>query len=170
MNAQLKESITPAALIAGANHTITCGINYRAGGNDAQYDVAAADATLLIELALDKDEAFACAVRAFLIGALTLIHKSYNSGSLGNAHWQCELEEQPGKRYIRIVKGTAIAGTGTQLAHKDLSWSAYCFIDKTNGNVLKAAGWKAPAKHARGNIFDSSNGVDAVTAYGARYL
>jgi hypothetical protein len=26
------------------------------------------------------------------------------------------------------------------------------FIDLTNGDILKADGWKAPAKHARGNI------------------
>lgn len=34
------------------------------------------------------------------------------------------------------------------------SRSAYCFIDKSNGDILKAAGWKAPEKkNPRGNIF-----------------
>lgn len=31
--------------------------------------------------------------------------------------------------------------------------SAWGFIDMSNGDVLMSAGWKAPAKHARGNIF-----------------
>lgn len=53
------------------------------------------------------------------------------------------------------------------------SISAYCFIDLTNGNILKAAGWKAPAKGARGNIRvgDASNWWNgALGKYGAAYL
>lgn len=48
--------------------------------------------------------------------------------------------------------------------------SVFCFIDKTNGNVLKAASWKSPAKHARGNIYSDRNGMEGVSAYGAHYL
>lgn len=65
-----------------------------------------------------------------------------------------ELTATKGRRYIRVVKESSV----------------YCFVDKTNGDVLKAAGWKAPAKHARGNIFNEDNGVDAVGPYGANYL
>jgi len=32
--------------------------------------------------------------------------------------------------------------------------SVYCFVDIATGDILKAAGWSAPAKGARGNIFD----------------
>lgn len=46
----------------------------------------------------------------------------------------------------------------------------FAFIDLSNGNVLKAAGWKTPAKHARGNIFDESNGLALVGPYGPAYL
>jgi len=47
--------------------------------------------------------------------------------------------------------------------------SVYCFVDKTNGDVLKAASWSAPAKGARGNIFDSANGLARMGPYGAAY-
>jgi hypothetical protein len=47
--------------------------------------------------------------------------------------------------------------------------SVFCFIDMTNGNVLKSAGWKTPAKGARGNIFDEHNGLARITAYGTEY-
>jgi hypothetical protein len=46
-----------------------------------------------------------------------------------------------GRKYLRLV-----SYNGTQNM-------VYCFIDRTNGNILKAATWKAPAKGARGNIY-----------------
>jgi len=63
-----------------------------------------------------------------------------------------------GRKYAKLVKNN-----GEQRF-------AYCFVNMTNGDILKAASWKAPAKHARGNINDGSNGMDAVTVHGARYL
>ena len=32
------------------------------------------------------------------------------------------------------------------------SRSVYCFINKRNGEILKSAGWSAPAKGARGSV------------------
>lgn len=66
------------------------------------------------------------------------------------------LSVEPGKRYIRVVESQG-----------STSKSVFCFIDKTNGDILKAASWKAPARHKRGNVFDKDNGAAAVTAYGA---
>jgi hypothetical protein len=63
-----------------------------------------------------------------------------------------------GTRYIRIVRVDSC------------SRSVHSFVDRLNGDVLKAAGWKAPAKHARGNIFDEANGLGAMGAYGPAYL
>ncbi len=68
-----------------------------------------------------------------------------------------------GKRYVRVVESMVV---GTVLTQK----SVHCFIDTTNGDVLKAAGWKAPAKHARGNIFNEDVGMNGVGIYGANYL
>jgi hypothetical protein len=39
-----------------------------------------------------------------------------------------------------------------------------------NGDVLKAASWRAPAKHARGNIFDEYDGLRNMNEYGPAYL
>ena len=61
------------------------------------------------------------------------------------------LKIMEGRRYLRIVLDT----------------SAYCFIDKTNGNVLKANSWKQPDHRIRGNIFSENVGV---TEYGAVYF
>jgi hypothetical protein len=40
----------------------------------------------------------------------------------------------------------------------------------TYGDILKAASWKAPAKHARGNVFDGNWGIGSVGVYGPAYL
>jgi hypothetical protein len=48
--------------------------------------------------------------------------------------------------------------------------SAHSFVDIETGDVLKAAGWKVPAKHARGNIFDESNGLKHIGPFGPAYL
>jgi hypothetical protein len=32
------------------------------------------------------------------------------------------------------------------------SRSVYCFIEKSTGNILKSAGWRAPAKGTRGSV------------------
>lgn len=67
------------------------------------------------------------------------------------------LAVEHGRRYTKVVVSSETCPT-----------SAYCFIDK-NGDVLKPAGWSAPAKHARGNIHDS-NPIAAIGPYGVAYL
>ncbi len=52
-----------------------------------------------------------------------------------------KLSLESGRRYVRVVIG---AGNDR---------SVYGFIDATNGDILKAASWKTPAKGARGNIY-----------------
>jgi hypothetical protein len=46
----------------------------------------------------------------------------------------------------------------------------HSFIDKLTGDVLKPESWKKPAKHARGNIYDESNGLARVNHFGPEYI
>jgi len=62
------------------------------------------------------------------------------------------------------------AAAGTRYIRVTRDGAAHAFIDRTNGDVLKPATWKAPAKHARGNIFDASNGLAKMGEYGPAYL
>jgi hypothetical protein len=96
------------------------------------------------------------ALAAFLAKAQAIIddHYARNYPTQGAV-----LTAERGPRYVRIVR-----------SYKgETSRSAHCFIDTTNGDVLKADGWKKPAKHARGNIF-AENAVAGMGPHGALYL
>lgn len=67
---------------------------------------------------------------------------------------------QCGQKNIKVVR-TDDNGNGP-------SRSVHCFIDIATGDVLKAASWKAAAKHARGSIYDTSR--PGVNQYGGIYL
>ena len=69
-----------------------------------------------------------------------------------------------GGRYLKVVRETMHRPSGTVNSR-----SAHCFIDRTNGDVLKTASWSAPAKGARGNIADDKNGLGRMGCYGAGY-
>jgi hypothetical protein len=69
-----------------------------------------------------------------------------------------------GTRYIKVVAKDTYKGEV-----QEHSGSAWCFVDKSNGDVLKTAGWNKPAKGARGTIFDADFGASGITGYGAVY-
>lgn len=74
------------------------------------------------------------------------VSKRHNDG-LRAAYPTCELNWdvvvcEPGRKYARLVTTNVLKS----------SRSAMGFVNLENGDILKADGWKAPAKHARGNI------------------
>lgn len=70
----------------------------------------------------------------------------------------CTVSVMRGRRYVRVVKDWG----GQRTVHS--------FVQIDNGDVLKAEGWKAPAMHARGNIYDKWNGLSRVKWTGPEYL
>ena len=67
-----------------------------------------------------------------------------------------------GKKYCRIV----LVDENNSSSSNNLR--IHSFVDLTNGNILYAASWKAPAKHPRGNVFDLAN--SNFNVYGADSL
>lgn len=74
------------------------------------------------------------------------------------------------ERYPRLEKPVITYTEGKRYVKLARDGSVHCFVDMTNGDVLKAAGWNKPAKHARGNIFDDHNGLRWMGEYGPAYL
>ena len=80
---------------------------------------------------------------------LVKIQESYSGWGGSRIDRKLDLELRPGRKFIKVVEGNRVWGfvakvTGT---HKGLPM--------LKGDILKAAGWSAPAKHSRGSIFDS---------------
>jgi len=70
-----------------------------------------------------------------------------------------KLEKTDGPKYVRIV--------AVNQSHNGRS--AWAFVNKENGDILKPASWKTPAKHARGNIYKKES-WSSVGMYGPAYL
>ena len=70
-------------------------------------------------------------------------------GNRGGIDKQLELYLKPGRKFIKVVEGTRVWGFVAKVdgVHKGLPM--------LKGDILKAATWRAPAKHSRGSIFDS---------------
>ncbi len=65
-----------------------------------------------------------------------------------------------GRRYMKIVVEQT-TGSGR---------SVHSFVEKETGNVFKAAGWRAPAKHVRANIYDYDSIKRGTNMHGANYM
>jgi len=97
----------------------------------------------------DDITAFAKALQSKLAG-----HHA-NAKNVGDAP---AISVEFGPKYARIVR----TDWGDQR-------SVYGFVEIATGAILKAAGWKAPAKHARGNLNDAEP-LARCGAYGVAYL
>jgi hypothetical protein len=86
---------------------------------------------------------FDAALDAF-VAKIDAVHQAYNDSkrNIFPEGYYEKIVLEPGSRFIRVVHGC------------NGSRSVYCFVEKGTGNILKGAGWKAPAKGARGNIFN----------------
>ena len=56
-----------------------------------------------------------------------------------------------GPRYTRIWRGERWLDQSTEEYGEPIHKSVFCFVDQ-EGNIYKPAGWKAPAKGARGHL------------------
>ena len=111
---------------------------------------------LSADLLVDKPAGFDAALAefvAFCQGVVTHDQKT----NYPNLPYETKLSTTEGGRFVRIV------------ASSPAQRSAWAFIDKANGDVLKPAAWSAPAKHARGNIFDK-NSWRTIGPFGPAYM
>ena len=78
---------------------------------------------------------------------LEKIHEDYNK--LGYSHRTLDLSLKPGRKFVKVIEGSRV-------------WGFVSLVDGEHkgapikvGDIMKAAGWRAAAKHSRGSIFDA---------------
>ena len=78
---------------------------------------------------------------------LVKIQEAYDNWSKFNTK-TLDLTLKPGRKFIKVVEGNRVWGFVAKVdgTHKG--------VPMLKGDILKAAGWSAPAKHSRGSIFD----------------
>ena len=69
-----------------------------------------------------------------------------------------------GRKYAKLIRESSTGARGNTQKF------VYGFVDAHNGDLYKAASWKAPAKHIRGSIFADDGGMSSCTPYGIIYL
>ena len=101
---------------------------------------------------------FDTAVDNLLLG----ITADFVNWSNGNPYRIDEIRVKPGRKFVKVIRGSSVWGfiaKGSGV-HKGIPYEI--------GDVFTAAGWNAPAKHVRGNIFDEKDNWYAWT--GPNYL
>ncbi len=63
-----------------------------------------------------------------------------------------------GRKFDKVITTTKGYGSGGQE-------SVFCFVDKSNGNLLKAADWSTPAKGERGSIYAEKRPLESGDFY-----
>ena len=96
------------------------------------------------------------AIKDFISKAQEVVDEHYR-----NYQWDNILTIKKGRRYEKIVSTDTLERPSTRV---------WAFIDKTNGDVLMSASWRAPAKHARGNLMDEFDGLQFIQWTGPMYL
>ena len=80
---------------------------------------------------------------------LLQIQVSYdNWGGNGGNGKTLDLKINNGRKFLKVIEGNRVWGFVANVdgLHKG--------VPMLKGDILKAAGWSAPAKHSRGSIFD----------------
>ena len=91
-------------------------------------------------------EDFEAVLRDFLGRSQEAMDVYFDKGNM-SVHYVLSCVE--GRRYVKVICSDE--------NNADSSGYVWAFIDKRNGDILKAASWKAPARHARSNIYDGNS-------------
>ena len=93
---------------------------------------------------------------------LEAIQDNYTNWGNYSKDKKLDLKIKTGRKFTKIINGNSVWGF---VAYSD---GMHKGVPVRRGDVLKAAGWSAPAKHTRGNIFD--NNQDYFSWTGPNYL
>jgi len=109
-----------------------------------------------MENAETRTETFEDALARFVAAAQANIDAYYAANYSRLTPPKIEVDPN-GVKYVRVVKRDSVSG------------SAFCFVERETGNVLKCDGWKRPAKGVRGSIYATDFAGYGINQHGANY-
>ena len=79
---------------------------------------------------------------------LVKIQENYDNWGGNRTGKTLDLKINNGRKFLKVIEGNRVWGFVANVdgIHKG--------VPMLKGDILKAAGWSAPAKHSRGSIFD----------------
>ena len=122
---------------------------------------AGIDAATSVQRPLDPAK-----LQSFIAGAQRLVdanNASFPNTLASGRTSKLEIRNPDAPRYIAVDRND-YDRTGNKL-----TGSVHAFVDRTTGDVLKPNGYKTPAKGARGNVHDETNGLGNMGSYGPAY-
>lgn len=127
-----------------------------------------------VTLANATPEQFDAAFDTWLEGSQQIIDQHWKANGYTFALAPV-LKAHHGTRFIRIERCDrnlegVVSDRGSAYAFIDMTGGSIGGVNHARGSVLKPASWKVPAKHARGNIFDATNGLSRMDFHGPAYL
>lgn len=79
-----------------------------------------------------------------------------------NNNWLSDVSIESGRKYARVYIMSGIDSIDNK--------RIFAFVDVNTGDIFKPATWRAPAKHARGNVLSDENGMEAVSVGGSPHI
>lgn len=70
------------------------------------------------------------------------------------------------KEFAEMQKPVVLHPSGRKFAKLTCDTSVVAFVNKETGQIFKPASWKAPAKGARGSIYNEDGGRGSIGATG----
>jgi hypothetical protein len=131
--------------------------------------VVAGDPTTAPSKNASKSTGVDAEIEAFVaeLSAMRAKHDRTHYGSM----WESAIKAGSATYTVFGVNwGRKYAKVWTHDYNSPSSKSVFCFVDRKTGDILKAAGWSAPAKHARGSVLDPDNRLRNVGPFGPAYL
>lgn len=117
---------------------------------------SALDTRTCYVLYIYRMDQFAQALETF-VAKLQAAQDAYSAKHYPNSRKNVYAIDPKGLKYVRIT-----VQMGSQLM-------VYCFVERSTGHILKAASFKAPAKGARGSIYNA-NPLEGCGPHGVAYL
>jgi len=113
---------------------------------------------------------------AFVGNVLALRLDHYESSGFTFTKVDVDVDIPANAKFARVLSVERDPVTGAKQREQIHSFIALCDNETKGlgkvlkGDVMKPATWKAPARHARGNIYDDYNGLENACSYGPGYL